>query len=107
MASTPTPPDDTPPPWNGPDADPSKVIQWIGYHLGELFVVGVLIVPAVTVDAWLTVLPVLAAGVWGANEVRQHRKRQALAAAVTGRRTVTASPAESDQDSTDRTEATA
>lgn len=92
MAST--PPDDTqPPPWTGPvpgvGHDPSRVVQWIGWHLAELAGVTVPVVLAGTVDGWWAVLAVPPAAVWTAHELRLRRRRRALAAAR-DRRSVTA-----------------
>lgn len=90
MATTTPPPDDTQrPAWTGPAADPSPVVQWIGWHLGELAGVTAPLVLAVTVATWWAVFAVLVAGAWTANEIRLCRRRRELAAAR-DQRTVTA-----------------
>jgi hypothetical protein len=61
--------------------DPSRAVQWIGYHLGELAGVVVPAALAVTVSWWFALLAVLITAGWITHELRLHRHRRALTAA--------------------------
>lgn len=76
-----------------PVRDPSRAVQWIGYHLGELAGVAVPAALAVTVSVWFALVAVLVAVGWIAHEVRVHRHRLALTA--THRDAITSNRADS------------
>lgn len=75
------------------EVDPYPLVQWIGWHLGELAGVTVPAVLAVLVWPWFGLVTVLVGLAWLTHEVRLARRRRALTTA--GQRAlITASPAD-------------
>jgi hypothetical protein len=77
--------------------DPSRVVHWIGYHLGELVGTAGPAVLAVTVSWWFALATLLVAAGWIGHELRLRRHRRALTAAyrpaITGQaRDITSAP---------------
>ncbi len=58
-----------------------QVADWVGWHLVELVAVGVPVVLALTVAAWLIAVSALAGAVWATAEVRAARRGRARLAA--------------------------
>lgn len=61
--------------------DRSPVVEWIGYHLGELFGTTVTAGLAVTVSGWFALATLVIAAGWATHELRLRRHRRALTAA--------------------------
>jgi hypothetical protein len=51
-------------------------VRWIAWHSLELSTVVTPLILAVTVDGWLALGSVVAAGVWSATEWRRHTERR-------------------------------
>lgn len=72
-----------------------RAVSWVGWHIGELFAVGLPLVLAATVSVWCALISVLAGTAWAVHEAR-HAREQRSVGAEAERRQLAARSAETD-----------